>query len=272
MKLLPFAFLLALAGCGKFSKDLNVPLPAYDSQLVAECYLEPGVVPSLSVTESQAYLSPVLPMVPTDVTVNLSLPNGALVPLYYKPGQDPVTKKFYTHIGDAPLVARPGDTFGLDVQDTKGRHLTGTATMPALVPIDSTAYKFNDLSGANRKAYFLAYFQDPPTADDFYRFQLHRGLRVYSSPEVDYDVQDRLTNGQRITLGTSYRFLPGDTVTATLYHVDPAYHRFRESVIDARSANGNPFGQPSAIYSTVTGGVGVFTVLSYTRKTMVLSK
>ncbi len=263
---------LALAGCGKFSNDLNVVLPTYDSQLVVECYLEPGVVPSLAVTESQSYLSSVLPTVPTDVTVNLLMPNGASVPLYYKPGQDPVTKKFYTHIGDTPLVAKPGDTFGLDVLDTKSRHVTGTATMPAVVPIDSTAYKFNTLTGDNHKAYFLTYFQDPPTADDDYRLQLHKGLRIYSSPEVDLTIQDRLTNGKPITLGTSYRFLPGDTVTATLYHLDPAFYRFRQSVTDARNANGNPFGQPSAIYSTVTGGIGVFTVLAYTRQTVYLSK
>ncbi|MFD1466886.1 DUF4249 domain-containing protein [Hymenobacter caeli] len=277
MKLLPFRYFaavgaLVLAGCGKFSNDLNVPLPAYDSQLVVECYLEPGVVPSLAVTESQTYLSAVAPTVPTDVTVNLSMPDGTLVPLYYKPGQDPLTQKFYTHIGRAPLVAKPGDTFGLDALDTKGRHVTGTATMPATVPIDSTAYKFNDAPNATRKAYFLTYFKDPATADDDYRLQLHKGLRIYSSPEVDLTIQDRLLNGQPVTLGTSYRFLPGDTVTATLYHLDPAFYRFRQSVTDARNANGNPFGQPSAIYSTVQGGIGVFTVLNYTRKTVFLSK
>ena len=262
---------LILSGCGKLSNNINVPLPAYDSQLVAECYLEPGVVPRLTVTESQTYLSSTLPVVPTDVMVSLSLPNGALVPLYYKPGQDPITKKYYTHIGNTPLVAQAGDTFGLDVQDTKGRHLTGTATMPTVVPIDSVAYKFNALTGADHKAYFLTYFQDPPTADDDYRLQLHQGRRIYGSAEVDLTIQDRLINGQRVTLGTRYRFKPSDTITATLYHIDPAYYRFRESVNDARNANGNPFGQPSAIYSTVAGGLGVFTVLSYTRKTMVLT-
>lgn len=277
MKPIPFRYFAAmgalmLAGCGKFSNDLAVVLPEYNSQLVAECYLEPGVVPRLAVTESQAYLSAVLPMVPTDVTVNLTLPNGALVPLYYRPGQDPITKKLYTHIGTAALVAKPGDTFGLDVQDTKGRHLTGTATMPTTVPIDSVNYKFNDKTGSNRKAYFLTYFKDPATPDDFYRLQLHKGLRIYGSPENDLTVQDRLLNGQLFTLGTSYRFNPGDTVTATLYHTDLAYFQFRQSVRDARQANGNPFAQPSSIYSNVQGGVGIFTVLSGTMATKVLAK
>ena len=86
----------------------------------------------------------------------------------------------------------------------------------------------------------------------------------------DMSVQDRLLNGQPFVLGTSYRFNPGDTVTATLYHTDLAYFRFRQSVRDARQANGNPFAQPSAIFSNVQGGVGIFTVLSGTRATKVV--
>ncbi|HEX8656031.1 MAG TPA: DUF4249 family protein, partial [Hymenobacter sp.] len=87
-----------------------------------------------------------------------------------------------------------------------------------------------------------------------------------------FAIEDRLINGTPVVLGTSYRFNPGDTVTATLYHTEPAFFRFRQSVRDARGANGNPFAQPSAVYSNVQGGIGIFTVLSGTRATKVLSK
>ena len=87
---------------------------------------------------------------------------------------------------------------------------------------------------------------------------------------MDYDVEDRLNNGRNFTVGTSYRFFAGDTVTATLYHTDQAFYRFRRSLNDARNANGNPFAQPSAIYSTVQGGIGIFTVLNYNRLTRVV--
>lgn len=271
---------LALAGCGKLQNDINVPLPTYSAELVVECYLEPGKVPNLAVTTSVPYLSSVLPQVPTDVTVTLTLPNGTPVPLAFQPNYRALTdttgEKFHSHIGRDPLVARPGDVFTLDVRDTKGRHVTGTATMQTFVPIDSVEYKFNDKTGSERKAYFLTNFRDPATIDDCYRLQLHKGNpakgALLKRPEVDIALQDRLLNGQSFTVGTSFRFFPSDTVTATLYHTDAAFFRFRQSVRDARGANGNPFAQPSAIYSTVQGGIGIFSVLSATRATKILSK
>ncbi len=273
--------LVGLAGCGKLQNDINVPLPTYSSELAVECYLEPGQVPSLTVTTSVPYLSSVLPQVPTDVDVTLTLPDGTVVPLAFQPNYQVLTdttrgEKFHTHIGRDPLVAKPGDVFVLDVRDTKGRHATSTTTMLPPVPIDSVGYKFNDKSPSERRAYFLTNFRDPATPDDCYRLQLHKGNpangALLKRPEVDYAVEDRLLNGEHFTLGTSYRFYPGDTVTATLYHTDRAFFRFRESVRDARDANGNPFAQPSAIYGNVQGGIGIFSVLSFTRMTKMLAK
>ncbi|MDQ2795105.1 MAG: DUF4249 domain-containing protein [Bacteroidota bacterium] len=272
---------LASAGCSKLQNDINVPLPTYSAELALECYLEPGKVPSLAVTTSVPYLGAVLPQVPTDVTVTLTLPNGAPMPLAFSPNYKALVdttsgEKFHSHIGRVPLVARAGDVFKIDVRDTQGRHITGTTTVLTPIPIDSVEYKFNDKTGANRKAYFLTNFRDPASPDDCYRLQLHKGRptakNLLKSPEVDISVQDRLLNGQPFVLGTSYRFNPGDTVTATLYHTDLAYFQFRQSVRDARQANGNPFAQPSGIYSNVQGGVGIFTVLSGTMTTKVLSK
>ena len=219
-----------------------------------------------------------LPRVPADVTVTLTMPDGTPVPLNFEPNYKALTdstgEKFHSHIGRDPLVAHPGDVFRLDVRDAQGRHVTGTTTMMTLVPIDSVEYKFNDKTGAEHKAYFLTNFRDPATPNDAYRLQLHKGNpakgALRKSPESDNSFQDRLNNGQNFTVGTSYRFLAGDTITATLYHTDEAYYRFRQSVRDARNANGNPFSQPSAIYSSVQGGIGIFSVLSATQATKVV--
>jgi hypothetical protein len=272
---------LALAGCGALQNDIDVPLPNYSAELVVECYLEPGKVPSLTVTTSVPYLSAVLPQVPTDVTVALTLPDGTMVPLNFAPNYAALVDtstgvKFHTHIGRDPLVARPGDVFKLTVSDTQGRRVTGSTTMPTYVRIDSVEYKFNDKTGAERKAYFLTNFRDSASLDDTYRLQLHKGDptrgALLKRPEVDFFIEDRLVNGKPVVLGTRYRFDLGDTITATLYHTEPAFFRFSQSVRDAREANGNPFGQPSAVYSNVQGGIGIFTVLSGTRATKVLSK
>ena len=265
-----------LAGCGKFQNDVNVPLPYYANQLVAECYLQNGEVPQLTILESVPYLddgqaiaagSQVLKLangqtvqLPTDVTVTLTLPGGRAVPLRFKPGVNPATGKYYTHVGSVPIVAQAGQQFGLDAQDQRGRHITGTAIVPTFIPIDSVKYKFNNLSGDNEKAYFQTNWTDPGATTDYYRLMLHRG-KPSNDSETDNLLSDRLFNGQSYAQVTSYRFRPNDTITATLYHLDSLFYDFRQSTRDARNANGNPFSQPSGIHSTVQGGLGVFTVL-----------
>jgi hypothetical protein len=257
-----------LAGCG-LQKDIDVELPVYPAQLVVEAYLENNRLPRVSISQSVPYLSAPTPDVPTDVKVVLTLPNGRRDTLTFAPAINPVNNKGYTHTGRTRITARPGDTFTLEAYDTQGRRVTGSATMPATVPLETVEYKFNDLSPAQRKAYVLARFQDPAATTDFYRFQVHKST-VASEPEVEYTPDDRLTNGQAITLGTSYEFEPNDTLFVTLYHLDQPYYRFLQSVQDARNSNGNPFAQPSAIKSTVEGGLGVFTILNYQRQRIIL--
>jgi hypothetical protein len=277
--------LALLAGCKSLQNDVNVPLPYYANQLVVEGYLENGVVPRVAITESVPYLddgqavaagSVVLPLpngikvqLPTDVAVTLTLPGGQPVPLKFSPGVDTATGKYYTHIGTAPIVARAGQQFGLDAQDQRGRHVTGTTIVPTLVRIDSAKYKFNGLAGDENRAYFLTKWTDPGATTDFYRIQLHKG-KPANNTESDNDISDRLFNGLPYSQVTRYRFRVGDTITATLYHVDSLYYNFRQSTRDARNANGNPFAQPSGIRSTVQGGIGVFTVLVSDKRTVIL--
>jgi hypothetical protein len=277
--------LALLAGCKGLQNDVNVPLPTYTKQLVAECYLQNNAIPRLSITESVPYLddgqavaagSQVLTLpngqtvqLPTDVTVVLTLPSGRTMPLRFSPGLDAQTGKYYTHIGTAAIAARAGQQFGLDVQDKRGRHVTGTAIVPTFIPIDSVRYKFNALTGEDKRAYFATKWTDPAATTDFYRLMLHKGKPANNS-ETDNDIRDKLFNGQPYAQVTTYRFRPGDTVTATLYHVDSLYFDFRQSVRNARNANGNPFAQPSGIHSTVQGGLGVFSVLVSDQKMVIL--
>jgi hypothetical protein len=285
LKVVIVAGLGLLAGCKSLQNDVNVPLPYYANQLVVEGYLENGVVPRVAITESVPYLdegqavaagSVVLPLpngikvqLPTDVAVTLTLPGGQPVALKFKPGLDSTTGKYYTHIGTTPLVARAGQQLGFDARDQRGRHVTGTAIVPTRIRMDSATYKFNGLSGDEKRAYFLTRWTDPGATTDYYRLMLHKGKPANNS-ETDADISDRLFNGLSYSQVTRYRFRQGDTITATLYHIDSLYYNFRQSTRDARNANGNPFAQPSGIRSTVQGGIGVFTVLVSDKRTVIL--
>jgi hypothetical protein len=288
------SLLLSAAGCN-LENQLEVIPPPYTSELVVECYLEAGVVPRLTVTGSGSYLPTtpgtgqpaitlpdattptvgfVLPngttlQLPVDVTVNLTLPSGQVMPMRFAPGFDSATRTVYTHIGTAPLTMQPGQRFALDVQDTRSHHVTGTAGVPTFIPIDSVRYGFNGLSGADQEANFVTRWTDPGATADYYRLLLTNRSNT-TDAEGDYLVNDQLFNGQSYTLPTTYRFPPGDTLTATLFHMEAEYYAFQQSVRGAISANGNPFAQPARIRSTVQGGLGVFAVLVADRRTLIL--
>jgi hypothetical protein len=259
---------LLATGCG-LQKDVDVELPAEPAQLVVECYLEAGKVPEMTVSETVPYLSAPTPEVPTDVTVTLTSPSGRRETLRFQPGQNLLTRKFYTHRGLRPLNIAPGDTWQLTVTDTKGRTVTGSATMPATVPFDAIQWQFNDRPADERKAMVTVKFQDPPGVGDFYRFQVHNDS-ISEDPDVEYYPEDRLLDGQLVTLGTSYEFAPDDTLIVSLFHLDRPYYNFLRSINDAQSANGNPFGQPAAVQSTVQGGIGVFAILNYQRRMIIV--
>ncbi len=285
--------LALLAGCN-LENELDVVLPAYANELVVECYLEAGTVPRLTVLESGPYLPPTpdrptitlptattpvlgvaLPSgqsvaVPVDVTVRLTLPSGQIVPLRFAPGIDPATGKYFTHTGTAPLAMQAGQRFALDVQDTRGRRVTGTAGVPTFVPIDSVRYGFNGLSGADRQANFITRWTDPAATADYYRLLLNNRRDALNDAASDLALDDRLFNGQSYTALTTYRFDPGDTLTATLFHMEPAYYSFQQSIREAVRATGNPFAQPARIRNTVQGGLGVFAVLVADRRTQIL--
>ena len=264
--MLPLLLLLmALLPACNLEQNIEVVIPDGPVQLVVECYLEDGQVPQLTVSETAPYLAEPEPRVPPDVSATLTLPDGRRLPLAFGPGVDPATGKAFTHRGTEPVRARPGDTFALEATDTQGRRVTGTATMPAAVPFDTIEYQFD----ARQQANVLGYFRDPPGLGNAYRLLVHKSS-LRQEPETDIDISDRLYDGTRIALGTAYEFQRVDTLLVTLFHLDPAYFRYLESVGAAQGANGNPFAQPAAVRSTVQGGVGVFTVLQYQRRAVIL--
>ena len=261
--LLPLFFVLA--SCG-MEQEVEVKLPYHEPQLVVECYLEPGKSLRAVVLESASYFNePELPLVP-DAEVFITH-RGRTLKLPFSPVQNKATGKYYTHRLGEKLNLQPGDVVTLEVKDGRGRHVTGTTTILGQVPIEAVEWKFNEKD----KAYLLTTYQDDPDAQNFYRYMVHRDS-LTNTTQRDFISSDRLTNGQRVSYGSGYDYEAGDTLVVSLYHIEEQYYDFLGSVTDARNANGNPFAQPSRIVSSVKGGIGIFTNLAYTRKTVIIQK
>jgi hypothetical protein len=154
----------------------------------------------------------------------------------------------------------------MEVKDNKGRTVTGKATFLPFMPITEVEYKYNEDS---TKAFILARFEDDPTQNNYFRFQVHKDS-LNKGAEVDFTLDDSFASGTEITIGTGYNYERGDTVFVTVYHIERSFYDFLESVENASNANGNPFAQPARVKSTVQGGIGVFATLVYDRKRIVI--
>lgn len=265
--LLYFLFLLPLStvmySCD-MDKSVEVELPAHTPQLVVEGYLEAGRPYRVAVQESAGYFdAPTPPLVP-DAIVYITH-SGRRTQLEYKPKQDERTGFIYTHSSPEIMDGKPGDIYGLEVTDSRGRKITAYTTILPVVPIDTVEWRFND----KEKALLLTSFHDDPGTSNYYRHVTHRDS-LTSGSSRDFTSSDDITNGKRVTFGSGYNYEPGDTLIISLFHIEKQYYDFLQSTENAKEANGNPFVQPSRIKSSVQGGIGIFTNLAYDRKTVII--
>jgi hypothetical protein len=254
--------------CGSCSlqKDIDLELPPFQSELIAECYLEPGQPYRLTVFQSTSFFDRVEPILATNVIVTISH-KGKTDTLAFNPSYDKETRKFYTHTSATKVNGQPGDTYFLRIKDTRGREMTGSTTLLKPVLIDTVEWKFNE----RNNAYLLTRFRDDPKVENFYRFMIHEDS-LNRGPDINFTTTEKVSDTEMITLGTSYRYQNLDTLFVTLYNLEEPYFQFLNSVGDAEDANGNPFAQPARVRSTLTGGTGVFTNLAYDRKKLVIRR
>jgi hypothetical protein len=254
-------FTALLSSCN-MEKEIDLALPEYESKMIVECYLDPGNPYRLSLFESVSYFEePSLPSIDSAL-VTISH-NGIVDTLKFNPYLDIITNKFYNYVSDS-LVLVPFDytsEFFLEIRDRNGRVATSRAKIAPPVTIDTVEFVFN----SDSMAYPLTQFTDNPNMTNYYRYLVIR--YTYTGPEVqDFQFDDLLLTSSQVALGSNYTLEKSDFVIITLYHVEESYFAFLESAAAAVDANGNPFGQPSAIKSNITGGIGIFAGLSYDRK------
>ncbi|MEZ4958751.1 MAG: DUF4249 domain-containing protein [Saprospiraceae bacterium] len=271
--------LTLLMACGNLEKEINLDLPAYDSQYVVECYLEPGQPFSLLLTRSFAYFDPF----PTDLQqfVENLLVDSAAVTIthngvaYELPNQiypNLATGKIYNYYNPALVPQDYDSDFSLKITTPDGRTITATTRLLPVVPIDSVVVQFDEKR--DTLARVLTYLTDDTSTEDYYRRMYHLNS-LDSIPRQDFTTFDDFVDNGRIVFGTPFDFKEGDTIYNTIFHIDRAYFDFWESVINAVNANGNPFSQPTAILSNVKGdanAIGIFTGLSYDRDTTIIAK
>ena len=272
------AFAIALTSSCNLEKEIELELPQYDSQLIVECYIEPGKPLSLLLTRSTGFFEPF--STDADQFLNEILVDDAQVQIEHG-GQtyilqqglyfDFETKKIsnYQH----PVLAPESydQDFQLRITTADGKTATARTRLLPIVPIDSVVI---DWAAADTLAMALTYLSDNPDQTNYYRRMLHESS-LDSAAVQDFVVSDRIVENGRLAFGTGFMFTEGDTIFHTIFHIDRAYYEFLESVQNAVIAGTSPFGTPGKLISNIEGdaeAVGIFTGLSYDRVELVIQK
>ncbi len=273
----PICLITLLLGAGllfsacNLEQDINVDLPEYESELVVECYIEPGKPYRLLLSESLEYFANVdenflienASVVITHRDTDIELNSGTFFDLEFN--------KFFNFQSPEIVPDHYGEDFSIRIEDERGRILTGTTKLLPIIPIDSLVLNYDD-TGEN--ALVLTYFTDPQDEENFYRRMLHDGESIDGGVlQQDFITDDNLGAEDGVyVFGTGFDYMEGDTVYSALFHIEQEYYDFLLSTFDAQNANANPFATASSIRSNVEGGIGIFTGLSFDRDTVIIGQ
>jgi hypothetical protein len=258
MKKLIYVFMVCSIWACNQTKNIDVVLPAINSQPVVECYIEPGQPYRLSLTESVSYFSsPTIPVIPHALV--LITHQGITDTLHYHTVPDTAQGKTYYYVGDTTKKA-PYDyntPYTLYIKDSLGRVLTATTTILPPIPIDTVEFQFNNTG----RAITILYFRDNPITTDYYRFMVVVNPGIFQEKgDIVFSDQYFQTPSQVIE---SQITVERGMIYVYLMHLTADYYNFLMSANNAINANGNPFVQPASIQSNINGGIGIFTGLSY---------
>jgi hypothetical protein len=240
-------------------KEVEIDLPPIESELVVECYLTPGYPYVLSLSETVSYFE----------LLEQPFVSNALVTITHNGIAD--TLQYLDSIGIyiSPRIVAPNDTgaYYLYVNDTAdNRTATAVAKLLPMVPIDTVIYFKND----SAKASILTYFSDDSLSTNYYRYYVARLGESRPDSLLSRSFSDLIFSGQTIVTGTAYDYPVGNEVLVRIYNISREYYDFLETAERATFATQGAFSRPARLISNIMGGTGIFTVMSYDERRIMI--
>ena len=272
------AICIFFSACGSLTQDVEIDLPDYESQLAIESFLIPGQPVTVLLTQSESYFAAfetdndqfLEGILVDEAEVRITF-DGETYLLENEFFFNPFTGKLANYVAPGLLVPEEYDgEFELEIVAKDGRTASATTTLPVHIPVDSVR---TELAEGDTLARVLAYFQDIPNEDNYFRRLLTSGEQ--DTVEFDFVFDDSFNDNTQLVAGTNYSYLEGDTMSHVIYHITEDFYNFMISIYASVDANGNPFGQPSTILSNVEGEgnpIGIFTALNEERVRVIIEK
>jgi hypothetical protein len=269
-KILVFVLTIAAFASCNLENEIDLNLPEFESQLVVECYLEPGKPYRANLFRTTSYYAPtsdLLNSIVQDATVIITYQGVAdtLLTGLYIDGSN-----LYAYGSSTIVPADYTSDFFLEVIDSAGNRITATTKIAPPIQLDSI--QTEPLSLLNDSTLVVITFsQENPAIKNFYRrMQYRTDASETDSLKVDFVVNDEITSNGQLVLGTPPIFVRGDTMVIQYMEITEDFYEYVESREALESANGNPFAQPGVLKTNIIGGIGIFTGFTPTQQTYYL--
>jgi hypothetical protein len=262
LKIKPFwywLFILPLFNTCSLERRIEVKLPPYKRELVAECYLDRQDGLKVILTESDSYFDTLRFPAVNYAKLNLSV-NGVPYPVPFNPFLDLENRKFYNYQLPAGDWLDTTARFELEISDSTGRKLSGTTAFLPAPDLDSLEVRYT--VNEDTSIAFVVWINDFAGQSNFYRIIMNEDS-LNGPPVLEFSFTDNGLDGQRFPVGTTSRFRPGKRMFIRLFHIEQQYYLYLRAMEAASRANGNPFAQPATLTSPMKGGFGLFSTLNY---------
>jgi hypothetical protein len=267
MKLIKVLPLIVL--CVACRKEANIKLPEIKPLPVMYCYISPGdTIIRLKLTLSKSiYSSGEANLFESLLNADVKLSgNQGSINLTYN------NTTTYYEVKTSTYPIQFGQQYKLTVVTPNGDIATAETTVPnALVPI--TAATLETLTDANniKSTNFKVIFQDQVNKKNYYRMYKVNGVvsptndTIYNGGNFSKMYSDNDKDGQQMEINNkSY----DNGLTSAFYNLyllncNDNYYKFFTSIENYN--DGNPFAEPSFVYTNVKGGFGVFAAYSQSK-------
>ncbi len=279
-------------------KEIKVKVPEYQSKLVINSNTEVGDSFRVTIGKSMGILK-------YKAGQDLQIKDATVLLYEGNKLADTMRYDIFAGVYTSKILAKQGVSYSISAKVGNGQEATANTKVPSYVPIQSVqriAKARLDIDGVQQDELRIK-FTDPPGQGDYYVLSIIKPMdtldeygytgcintvdasveSIYNE-EIDQNtcldggvifIRDALFNGTtkelRLFVQSAYiepYIIDGQTVNAivVLRHVTEDYFRFKKSYKFASANAGNPFSEPTNVYTNVKNGYGVFSVMSYDEK------
>lgn len=269
--LVPALFLL-VASLTSCERDADIELPEVSPKLVITCFISPqDTMVMARITRSRPIFES------SNVNTNYSVPN-ATVTITGPSGSVQLTYNSMYEWYSVPASQFPiqaGATYTI-AASTPHLSASATTTVPAAAPQNFNCSLRVYTEDSSSTAYTHHYYADCSWNDfagqaDFYRLIWVKISKSYLNPQdtlyqkegsalvSDKDNDGHLLEYTTENFQTYFQYAQTDTLIGFdlyLVHGSPEYYLYHQSLWNY--SGGDPFSEPSLIYTNVSGGLGIF--------------